>query len=328
MASPPAAAARAPELSARRAPGTAMAFASSSRSCTSAAQAAPASSTSALNMRWSPASAPVWAAAAAAPAADSPTFSTATPTPRSAHIRERLAQERSVAVRPPGRARSTRRPPPVPARSPTRRGPPSVEFPHETTVCKPQRAPAASAFTATLPLCETSATGPAASGGSVSPHIAAPDVQRDDPVPVRPAHRKSMPSRPPRAGRARARRRRRPRRTRRRTRPLRRSRARRPRPEPPRPRPPGFATTTASGPRSSDSDGKHGRTRAPARASGSLPTRAPQSPPPRRFSSVSPAYESSRSLAPTTATLRGRSSRPRSISAACARRRAAPGPGR
>ena len=70
---------------ARRPRRTASAFASSSRSCRSAAQAAPASSTSALNTRWSPASAPVCAVAAAAPAVDSPTFSTATPTPRSAH---------------------------------------------------------------------------------------------------------------------------------------------------------------------------------------------------------------------------------------------------
>ncbi len=77
---------------------TASALASSSRSWTSAAHAAPASSTSARNTRWSPATAPVCAAAAAAPAAEAPTFSTATPTPGIGARGERLAQPRAVAV--------------------------------------------------------------------------------------------------------------------------------------------------------------------------------------------------------------------------------------
>ena len=88
-------------------------------------------------------------------------------------------------------------------------------------------------------------------------------------------------------------------------------------PRPRRPAPP--AARTATGSRGS---------RAPPRASGSRPRPARRSPPRAGSASVSPAYESSRSLAPTTATLCGRSSRPSSISAAYAPRRGAPARGR
>ena len=88
----------APEALRRRAPGTASALASSSSSCRSRAWAAPASSTRASNTRWSPATAPVCAAAAVAPAAEVPTLSRATPTSRSAQSGQRLAQPRAVAV--------------------------------------------------------------------------------------------------------------------------------------------------------------------------------------------------------------------------------------
>ena len=71
-------------LGARRI-GTASVFASSSKSWTSCAQTAPASSISARKIRWSPASAAVWAAAARAPAAELPTFNTVTRTPAAAH---------------------------------------------------------------------------------------------------------------------------------------------------------------------------------------------------------------------------------------------------
>ena len=61
-------------------------------------------------------------------------------------------------------------------------------------------------------------------------------------------------------------------------------------------------TTTASGTSgSSASDGKHGERRARTSRLGFTPHTGPAKPAPRRFSSVSPAYESSRSLAPTTA---------------------------
>ena len=81
-----------------RAAGAPSARASSSRSWKSSAQAPPASSTRARKTRWSPASEPVWAAAARAPASEAPTLSTATPIPRSAQTRERLGERRAVVV--------------------------------------------------------------------------------------------------------------------------------------------------------------------------------------------------------------------------------------
>ena len=53
----------------------------------------------------------------------------------------------------------------------------------------------ASALTATLPLCEISATAPGSRGASASPHSAAARVHRDDPVAVRAAHRQPVPRR-------------------------------------------------------------------------------------------------------------------------------------
>ena len=49
-----------------------------------------------------------------------------------------------------------------------------------------RRAGAASAFTATLPLCDTSATAPGSSGASASPHIAAPVGTATIPFPFGP----------------------------------------------------------------------------------------------------------------------------------------------
>ena len=82
----------------RRAPGTAKAFASSSSSWKSEAQAPPASSTSARKMRWSPASAPVCAAAAADPAGGAAHLEHRDADVVLGAAGERLAQVRAVAV--------------------------------------------------------------------------------------------------------------------------------------------------------------------------------------------------------------------------------------
>ena len=81
-----------------RAPRTASALASSSRSWTSAAHAAPASSTSARNTRWSPATAPVCAAAAAAPRGRGADLEHRDADALVGAHGERLAQPRAVAV--------------------------------------------------------------------------------------------------------------------------------------------------------------------------------------------------------------------------------------
>ena len=199
-----------------------------------------------------------------------------------------------------------------------------MALPHETTVWKRSARRPASAFTATFPLCDTSATGPGSSGASASPHIAAPEPIATMPFPFGPhtgsewrsatSLSRSSYSTP---------------------------RATSPKPAPyttapPQPSAPassstsatdaaGMPTTTASGtPGSSDRDGKQSNPCADERF-GFTPHTGPAKPAPRRLSSVSPAYESSRSLAPTTAMLRGRSSRPSSISAASAPRPGAPG---
>ena len=84
----------------RRAPGAARpsAFASSSRSCGSSAQAAPASSKSARKMRWSPAIAPVWASAAAAPGARGARLEHGDADARVRAALQRRAPARAVAV--------------------------------------------------------------------------------------------------------------------------------------------------------------------------------------------------------------------------------------
>ena len=166
-----------------RAPRTASDLASSSRSWTSSAHAAPASRTSARNTRWSPASAPVWAAAAAAPTADAPTFSTATPMPASAHA---ASASHSAA---PSPASSTS--------SATERSSGSVaswasqsavlttvSFPDEIAVWRRSPRRVASALTTRLPLCEISPTCP----GSIAVERVPPErgarVERDEPVAV------------------------------------------------------------------------------------------------------------------------------------------------
>ena len=81
-----------------RAPRTASALASSSSSCTSCAHAAPASCTSARKAAWSPATAPVCAAAALAPAAEAADLEDRDPDARVGAQRQRVAQPRAVAV--------------------------------------------------------------------------------------------------------------------------------------------------------------------------------------------------------------------------------------
>ena len=168
-----------------RTPGTACAFASSSSSCTSSAQAAPASSTSARNTRWSPATAPVWAAAASAPAGEEPTFRTVTPTPRSAHSAN-ASQRRTPS---PSASRYTAIEPTPSSRASwaiQSAGSTPAELPHETTVWSRSPRLVASVLTATFPLCETSATRPGSSGLSASPQSATRSWSWTMPLPLGP----------------------------------------------------------------------------------------------------------------------------------------------
>ena len=68
-------------------------------------------------------------------------------------------------------------------------------LPHETTVCsrRPRRAP--SALTATLPLCDTSATGPGSAGATASPHSAQRSGTDTMPLPFGPHTAASPPRR-------------------------------------------------------------------------------------------------------------------------------------
>ena len=81
-----------------RARGSASTRASSSSSCGSAAQAPPASSTSARKTRWSPASAPVCAAAARAPGLRGADLEHRDADPALGAARQRLGERRAVAV--------------------------------------------------------------------------------------------------------------------------------------------------------------------------------------------------------------------------------------
>ena len=221
---PPARRRRAGAPAARPAPAPARAARGGPR-----AQAAPASSIRARKTRWSPASAPVWAAAARAPASEEPTLSTATPTPRSAQRRERLGELRAVAVgleeeRDRARRRRARR---APRASRWRRQ--TAWLPVETTVCKPIPRREPSALTRDVAaLGDHRHRARARAAGTESPQIAARARDGDDPVAVRPADRQLVRASglaqlglerrgPPR-----------PRRSRPRARPRRRSRARAP----------------------------------------------------------------------------------------------------
>ena len=150
----------------------ASALASSNKSWTSSAHAAPASSISARKIRWSPASAPVWAAAAAAPTAEAPTLSTATPTPSSAHTASAShsrAPSPSASIRTAIERTSGSR-----ARCSTQSGVvTTASLPLDTAVCSRNPRRVASALTTRLPLWDTSATCPGFGEASASPHSAA-----------------------------------------------------------------------------------------------------------------------------------------------------------
>ena len=75
--------------------------------------------------------------------------------------------------RSPGRARPSARRRAGRARASQSPASTTAWLPHETTVCRRRPRRAASALTATLPLCETTATWPASRGTSASPHSAA-----------------------------------------------------------------------------------------------------------------------------------------------------------
>ncbi len=113
--------------------------------------------------RWSPASAPVWACAAAAPASRAAGLEHRDADAGARAALERRAPALAVAVvleveRDRAHARRARRAPRAKSAASS-----TASLPHETTVCRrsPRREP--SALTARLPLCETSATGPASS---------------------------------------------------------------------------------------------------------------------------------------------------------------------
>ena len=260
-----------------RAPRTASALASSSSSCTSCAHAAPASCTSARKAAWSPATAPVCAAAALAPAAEAPTLSTATPMPASAHS---ASASHSRAPSPSlSRKRATERTPSrwaiACSQSPAST---TAWLPHETTVCRRRPRRAASALTATLPLCEMTATWPASRRHErVAPQRRAV-VEGDDPVAVGPAHRQVVAvgrgaQRGLQAPRRRASRRSPPRRRRRR-----RTRARRPA-RSPRARPPrGWRRRPRRRARAGRPRSARTCARARAGASGARPSTRPRKP--------------------------------------------------
>ena len=168
-----------------RARGSARTRAASRSPWGSRTQVAPASSTSARKARWSPATAPVCAAAASAPARDSPTFSTATPTLRSA---QSASDSASLAPSPSSSRNSAiERIPSLRARaasqSPASR---MVWLPAETRVWKsiPRREPIA--LTARLPLWVIIPTGPGRSSGTESPQRGARAPTEMIPLPLGP----------------------------------------------------------------------------------------------------------------------------------------------
>ena len=175
-----------------RAPRTASVLASSSRSCTSSAHAAPASRASARNTRWSPASAPVWAAAAAAPTADAPTFSTATPIPASAHA---ASASHSAAPSPASSTSSaTERSSGSVARWASQSAVlTTVSFPDEIAVWRRSPRRVASALTTRLPLCEISPTCPGSIRFSASPQSAAREWSATSPSQFGPQTGKRVP---------------------------------------------------------------------------------------------------------------------------------------
>ena len=181
-----------------RAPRTASALASSSSSCTSCAQAAPASCTSARKAAWSPATAPVCAAAARRPRRRGADLEHRDADAGVRAQRERLAQPRAVAV---ALQEEGDRAHAVALGEACSQSPASTTawLPHETTVCRRRPRRAASALTATLPLWEMTATWP----GSRRHERVAPQrraiVQRDDPVAVGPADRQVVAARPRRS---------------------------------------------------------------------------------------------------------------------------------
>ena len=165
--------------------GAASTRASSSSSCGSSAQVAPASSTSARKTRWSPASAPVCAEAARAPATEEPTFSTATRTPRSAATASACA---SRAPSPSDSQKSAieRTPSSSATASSQSLASQTAWLPVDTSVCQPMPRRAFSALTATFPLWETIATGPVGMSIRASPHIGASAWMAAIPLPLGP----------------------------------------------------------------------------------------------------------------------------------------------
>ena len=113
----------------------------------------------------------MWAWAAAAPACEAPAFSTATPIPARAQ-RSSAAHQRWPSPS-ASRYSATERTPSSSATASSQSSAPSTAWlPHETTVCSRRPRREASAFTATLPPCEISATGPASRADTMSPHSA------------------------------------------------------------------------------------------------------------------------------------------------------------
>ena len=187
-------------------------------------------------------------------------------------------------------------------------------------------------MTATLPLCETSATGPGSAGASASPHSAARAVQRDDPVAVGPADRQLVAARGRRrSSRLAARRRRAPR-----AKPAAKTTA------PPQPSAPaslhhrgtsaaGIATTTASGASGQLGERREARRRRARRLARRVDarTRAPRSRPLEVEQRLAAVRRPGAPWRPRPRPTRGAQQRaPRSISAAPARRRGARASGR
>ena len=127
----------------------------------------------------------MWAAAAFAPAAEDPTFRTATRTSCSAAT---ASAEASFAPSPSDSQNSaTERTPSSSATASSQSlASQTAWLPVETSVCQPMPRREFSAFTATLPLWETIATGPAGTPAMASPHIGAPPADRGHAVAVGP----------------------------------------------------------------------------------------------------------------------------------------------
>ena len=132
----------------------------------------------------------MWAAAATAPAGEAPTLSTETPTPRSAHS----ASARASWAPSPSASRYTAIEPTPSSRASCAiqaAGSSTAEFPHEITVCSRSPRRVARVFTATLPLCDTSATRPASSGRRASPQSATRSWRATIPFPFGPQRGRS-----------------------------------------------------------------------------------------------------------------------------------------